>query len=147
MKRLRSTFFTRQCKFSIVLLEKSRLHETFPGELYCRSIFHASPLCKAYILRQPGAVLSRSVLSFSFRSVLSFTPLVFLFLFSLSFSFRSELYRGSLIAVAYRKGRFCTRVTGNTLLTPSIKVSGVVTGMSFFMARPYAKDMILSSLP
>jgi len=144
MKRLPSTFFTRQCKFSIVFPEKSRLHETFPGELYFRFIFHAAvrPISAANLVLQ--FFHFPFFLIVFFLSTLLHFPL-FLFL-SLSFSFRSKLYRDSLIAVAYRKGRFCTRVTDNTSLTPSITVSEVVTGMSFFMARPYAKDMILSRL-
>lgn len=113
-------------------------------KLFRRALFplYFPRRCKAYIRRQSGPVLSRSVLSFPFRSVLSFTSPIPLS-FSLSFSFRSELHRGSLIAVAYRKGRFCTRVTGNTPLTPSIKVSGGCDRYVVFHGAPLCQGSFL----
>lgn len=114
----------------------------FSGALFPLYIFRAA--IKAYIRQSRCLFLVRSVLSLPSRLTLFFPPLSV----SLSLSsFRLGFHRGDLITVAYRKGRFCTHVTGNTSLTPSIKVNGPVTGMSFFMVRPYAKDMILSAVP
>lgn len=115
----------------------------FPGALF--PLYISRAVIKAYIRQSRCLFLVRPILSLPFRLTLFF-PSAFHLSFSLSL-FVWGFHWGDLITVAYRKGRFCTHVTGNTSLTPSIKVNGLVTGMSFFMARPYAKDMILSAVP
>lgn len=149
MKRLRFAFFARQCKFGIVLLEKCRFHETFPGSSI--SALHFLRRYKGLYppIRLPFSPTLHFIASFPFGTL--FFPPFFISLspslYPLVFSFRLGFHWSDLITVAYRKGCFCTHVTGYTALTPSIKVNGVVTGTSFFMARPYTKDMILSVVP
>lgn len=64
-------------------------------KLFRRALFplYFPRRCKAYIRRKPGPVLSRSVLSFPFRSVLPFSSLSFSFSLCLYFSLFGALSR------------------------------------------------------
>lgn len=86
----------------------------FPGALFPLYIFRAA--IKAYI-RQ-----SRCLFLVRFHFIASFPLDTFFSSLFPSSSFRLGFHRADLITVAYRKGRFCTHVTGNMSLTPSIKV-------------------------